>query len=128
MNPIFSDALAWAAQQPPPAAGPGGGGMQGLIFMILPIIILFYFMILRPQKAEQRKREEMINSLGKGDNVITSGGIYGVVESVDAAKGIVTLSVAPKVSMKFSRAAISTIAKKKGAPGGEDQGNSDEAK
>lgn len=103
--------LTGAAGQNPAAASPLGSPL----FMIGALIIIFYFIILRPQKAEQRKREEMLNSVAKGDQVMTSGGIYGTVESVDATKGVINVIVAPKVSMKFSKAAVTTIIKKKDA-------------
>ena len=85
--------------------------------MIVSIGMLAYFLLIRPQKQEQRKRDQMLNQLGKGDEIITAGGIHGTVESVDAAKGTVTVIVAPKISIKFSRTAITTVVKKKGKGG-----------
>lgn len=120
---FFGNALAFA-QGTAPAAGGGaaaaggaqGGnppGLQNLIIMIGAIMFLFYFIILRPQKTEQRKHEELLNSVTKGDAVVTSAGIFGTVESVDSTKGIVTVAVAPKVSIKFARNAITQVTKKK---------------
>ena len=93
------------------AQTPGFGSMLPLIAMIF---IVFYFLILRPQKKEQAKRQEMNDGLGKGDAVVTIGGIHGTVESLDTEKGIVTLAVAPKVNMKFNKSAIGSIEHKKG--------------
>ena len=113
---------AAAAEKAAPAAGGAGQGAAAAtsplgspLFMIGMLIIVFYFIILRPQKAEQRKREQLLNSVAKGDQVMTSGGIYGTVESVDTTKGTVNVVVAPKVTMKFSKAAVSTIIRKKDA-------------
>jgi preprotein translocase YajC subunit len=55
----------------------------------------------------------MINSLAKGDIVLTNGGIYGTVESFDKEKGVVSVAVAPKVSIKFARSAITSVTRKK---------------
>ena len=118
MNEMMTSILGWAAQTPAASqSAPQGpaGGLPPMVFMITAIIILFYFMILRPQKKEQRKREELLGSVAKGDGVITVGGIHGTVESVDAAKGVVTVNVAPKISLRFSKSAISTVIKKSGA-------------
>jgi preprotein translocase subunit YajC len=121
---ILMNTFALAAAQSPaaqqgaaqPAAGQQGPGLQQFLPMIVVIIALFYFMILRPQKKEQRKREETLGAVAKGDSVVTVGGIHGTVESVDPAKGIVTVLVAPKVSLRFSKTAISSVTKKKDAP------------
>lgn len=90
-----------------------------MIFMIVIIGLLFYFLILRPQRMEQRKRQQMLESVGKGDQVLTSGGVYGTVESVDQQGGTVTLSIAPKINVKFAKSAVQAIVKKKGKPTGE---------
>ena len=47
---------------------------------ILPFILMagiFYFMLWRPQKQEQKRRKEMLDSLKRGDKIITIGGMYG---------------------------------------------------
>jgi preprotein translocase subunit YajC len=112
MQETLLHTLAWAAQTTP--AGAPQGDMKPLIWMLVGIGALFYFMILRPQKTEQRKRESMLDQVAKGDQVVTAGGIHGTVESVDKEKGIVTLAVAPKIHMRFSRSAITTVTAKKG--------------
>lgn len=72
-----------------------------------PIILMgvvFYFLLYRPQKKEQQRRADMLNSLKKGDRVITTGGMYGTITSLDAKK--VTLKVAEKIEMDFLRTAV----------------------
>ncbi len=113
MDPRITEWLMWAAQTPE-AQRPGS--MKPMLFMMGGIFMLAYFMLIRPQKQEQRRRKEMVDTLGKGDSVVTSGGIHGTIESVDKEKGVVTVNVAPKINMKFNRAAVSTVIKKKGKP------------
>lgn len=72
---------------------------------ILGMALIFYFMIYRPQKKEQKKREQLLKSIKKGDKVVTIGGIHGVIASVGKSK--VTLTVAENVKMDFEFAAIS---------------------
>lgn len=75
-----------------------------------PIVLMgtvFYFLLYRPQKKQQQQRNEMLNNLKKGDRIITTGGMYGTVISLDAKK--VTLKVAEKIEMDFLRSAIQSF-------------------
>ena len=66
--------------------------------------LIFYFMLYRPQKKDQKKRELLLNSLKKGDKVITAGGMHGVIAAVSKTK--VTLTVAENVKIDFELAAV----------------------
>jgi preprotein translocase subunit YajC len=120
MNPIVFDVLSWSAAAPP-ATGSDQNNMTPLFLMVLSLGVLFYLLIWGPNRKEQQKRQTMLDSVAKGDTVVTTGGMIGTVESVDAAKGIVTVSVAPKVNIKFTKAAIASITSRKGKGGGEDE-------
>ena len=77
---------------------------------VLPFVIMagiFYFMLWRPQKQEQKKRKAMLDSLKKGDKIITIGGMYGTLTKVGPQK--VTVKLAEGVEIEFSRTAISTF-------------------
>jgi preprotein translocase subunit YajC len=86
---------------------PQGGqpeGVQGLIGSLLPLILIFvvfYFLLIRPQQKRAKEHRQMIENLKKGDKVITSGGIYGVVESV--SNNTVVLKIAENVKVKFGK-------------------------
>lgn len=71
---------------------------------IVLMAVVFYFLLYRPQKKEQKLRAEMLNNLKKGDRVITAGGMYGTITSLDAKK--VTLKVGEKVEIDFLRSAV----------------------
>ena len=61
------------------------GGANNLFIQFAPIIIIgaiFYLLIFMPMRKRQKKLEQMIGALRKGDKVITSSGIYGVVAGV----------------------------------------------
>ena len=65
---------------------PEGGEERGfdwtiIIFLVL-IFGVFYFLIIRPQRRRQKQHDELMLELKRGDKVITTGGIYGVVESL----------------------------------------------
>lgn len=87
--------------------------MQTLLSMapaILIIMLLYTFMIAKPQQREQKKREELIKAIKKNDRVITSGGVFGVVTSVQAENNEVTIRIDEKNDTKM-RMQLSSIAR-----------------
>ncbi|MBE0581782.1 MAG: preprotein translocase subunit YajC [Devosia sp.] len=91
-----------------PQDGSGGGQsmVSTLVFFAL-IFVVFYFMILRPQQKRAKERQKMLDSLKKGDKVVTSGGMHGKVVNVEDA--IVLLDVGDNIKLKFDRSAINVI-------------------
>ena len=86
------------------------GGMELILSSIVPfllIIVIFYFLILRPQQKRQKERAKLLESIKKGDKVITAGGIHGTVEGLEEKTLLV--KVADNVKLKMERSAISTI-------------------
>jgi preprotein translocase subunit YajC len=85
---------------------PGGG--LGFLVPFGAMLLIFYFLLIRPQTKKQREQEKMLSGLGKGDRVVTSGGIHGLV--VGAEKDVLTLEIAAlrgeKVRVKVDRARI----------------------
>ena len=68
----------------------GGGsalGLPVLLFQILAIGVVFYFLIIRPQGQARKKHAEMLSALKKGDDVLTAGGIVGVVKDIREKDG-----------------------------------------
>ena len=111
--------LGWLGQattSAAPAAGAAGQtpgqGMGGLIWMMALIFIFFYFIILRPQNKDRKRRQELIDSIKKGDKVITIGGIHGKVTGVDTTNGTVAVQVSTNVTIDFTRTAIATVISK----------------
>jgi len=93
---------AWAQA---PAASQGGG-----IESILLIVVMFgvmYFLMIRPQMKRAKEHKTMVDSLQKGDEVITAGGILGRITKVDDQ--YITVAVAESVEMQMQRAAIQTV-------------------
>ena len=89
----------------------GAGGQAGGIAGFLPIIILFvifYFLLIRPQQKKAKEHREMISNLKKGARIITSGGIYGTIISLDDT--IVGLEIAEKVKIKITRGNVAAVA------------------
>ena len=99
--------IAYAMGQAGGAAGAPGGGLAPFIPMII-IFVIFYFLLIRPQQKKAKQLQEMINNLKKGDKVVTSGGIYGRIVSLD--DNAVKLEIADKVHIKLNRGNISGLA------------------
>lgn len=56
--------------------------MYSSVIMLVLILVFFYFLIIRPQKKQEKKEKEMRDSLEVGDEVVTNGGIVGIVFSI----------------------------------------------
>ena len=89
----------------PLGASNSGSSALPLLFIIL-IIGAMYFLMIRPQQRRSREMQSMQRSLGPGDEVMTSSGMYGEVVEIDESDGTVLLEVAPDVVLKFARGAI----------------------
>jgi len=73
----------------------------------LPLIIIFaifYFILIRPQQQKQKKHKVMLDSIQKGDKVITIGGIYGIIKEIKGE--VLTLEIAKDVLINTTRSAI----------------------
>ncbi len=93
------------------AAGMSGaeGGTQG-IMGFLPFILVFavfYFLLIRPQQKKAKEHQNMIANLKKGMRIITSGGIYGTIQSIDDTT--IGLEIAEKVKIKVSRGNVAAL-------------------
>jgi preprotein translocase subunit YajC len=89
-----------------PSSGEGPGLMSNVI-LFGSIILIFYFMIIRPQQKRAKERQKLIDSMKKGDKVITSGGMYGTIAGLD--EKTVLVEIADKIKVKLDRSAIATI-------------------
>lgn len=82
--------------------GSNGTAMQ--IVMIVLIIAIFYFFMMRPQQKQQKKIKEFRNNINKGDKVVTAGGIYGKVVSID--ENTVKLAITNEVTIRIDKNSI----------------------
>jgi preprotein translocase subunit YajC len=88
-------------------AGRGTTELIGTVFPILAIGLVFYFIVIAPANKQRRKTQEMLNSLKKGDRVVTTGGIYGTIQGVEAE--VVYLKISENVKVKVARSAVSGV-------------------
>jgi len=93
--------IAFAQGQAP--HNPTGAILFQVLFLV-GIFAIFYFLIIRPQKKERERHRRLIESLKKGDKVITSAGIWGTV--VEIGDRTVSLKVDANTKITFSKEAI----------------------
>jgi preprotein translocase subunit YajC len=86
--------------------GSGDGGWIGFLPIVL-MFVLLYFLMIRPQMKRAKEQKQMIESLQKGDEVITSGGVLGRITRLGDA--YVNLEIAPETEISVQRAAVQTI-------------------
>lgn len=96
-----SAALADAA----PAVAPQGSAL-GAFFPLIIFVVIFYFFILRPQKKRQKTHDNLVNSLQRGDKVITAGGFFGIIR--DVKEDSVIIEIAEGVPARVLKGSISS--------------------
>jgi preprotein translocase subunit YajC len=100
MDFLISSALAEGA----PA--PQGGGFEFLI-MIGIFFAIMYFMIIRPQSKRTKEHKALLDSLSKGDEVVTTGGVLGKVTALD--ENFITLQISRGVDVQVQRQAVTSV-------------------
>ena len=101
---MFSAVFAQAASGP---AAPSAPGLMNILPMMIVIFVIFYFFIIRPQSKRQKEMQKMLESVKKGDKVVTSGGILGLVTEVKG--NILTIKIAKDTEVDFRKSAVSTV-------------------
>ena len=77
--------------------------MDGLAFPLI-MFAIFYFLLIRPQQKRQKKHQEMISRLKKGDLVCTNGGLVGEIFQLDDVE--IVLEVEPKTKVRVLRSMV----------------------
>jgi len=99
MSFFISDAMAQSAE--------GSGSTIELILPLLLMFGIFYFLLIRPQQKKAKEHKSLINSLSKGDEIITNGGLLAKIAAID--ENFLTCTIAEKVDVKIQRHAIASV-------------------
>ena len=86
-------------------AAQGGSGMSMILMMVAIFAIMWFFMI-RPQQKKQKEIQQFQNALQEGTPVVTGGGIYGTVKSIDLAKNTVEVKIARDVVITVDKGSV----------------------
>jgi preprotein translocase subunit YajC len=103
MSFFISDALAEGG------AAPGAVDIMGFLPLLV-IFAIFYFLIIRPQVKRAKEHKKLVESVAKGDEVVTTGGLLGKV--VETGDNFVTLEIAEGVQVKVQRQGVTSLVPK----------------
>ncbi len=95
----------------PAYAQTGGAGGTDMFIQFLPFVLIFvimYFLIIRPQQQRAKAHREMVQSVRRGDTVVTTGGLIGKVTKVVDEKEV-QVEIAEGTRVRVTRSAISEI-------------------
>jgi preprotein translocase subunit YajC len=84
----------------------GGGGLLGFLPFIL-IIVIFYFLLIRPQAKRQKTLQRMLESVKKGDLIVTAGGIHGKV--VGTRDNVLIVEIDNNIKIELDRGSVGRI-------------------
>ena len=82
-----------------------GGGMSMLLMMVI-IFAIMWLLMIRPQQKRQKEIQNFRNAITVGTNVVTAGGIYGVVKQIDEAENALMVEIANGVRIKVDRNSV----------------------
>ena len=88
----------------------GAEGQAGTLELILPLVLMFgifYFLLIRPQQKKAKEHKNMVEALGKGDEVITNGGLLAKITEVD--DNFLTCKISENVEVKIQRHAVASV-------------------
>ena len=80
----------------------GGSSWSGML-MIIAMVVVFYFFMIRPQSKKQKEIKKAREAMQKGDKVVTAGGIFGTIQSINDATGTMMIEIAKGVDINVSR-------------------------
>lgn len=91
-------------------AAPSGASM---LMQMLPLVLMFgamYFLLIAPQRKKQKEHEKMLNALKAGDEIITTGGVYGTITSVKDDR--FTIRVGEGQKLEIAKGFVHALVKK----------------
>ena len=89
------------------AGGAAGGDMLVQFAPLILIFVVFYFLLIRPQQKKMKEHKAMLESIRRGDRVVTGGGIIGTVSKVDNEE--LQVEIAEGVKVRCMRATVNMV-------------------
>ena len=83
---------------------PSFWSQYGIFFFLIVIFALFYFVMIRPQRKRQKEQQQMMSNLQKGDKVMTIGGIFGTIDSIN--EDSIVIKVEGGTTLRVARNAV----------------------
>ena len=95
-------------------AAAGGQSMLSTILPMVLIMIVFYFFMIRPQMKKAKDHKKLVQELKKGDKIVTTAGIHGVIRDMNDTTFVIEVEGGTKI--RFDKSAVSLDATKAAAP------------
>ena len=83
-----------------------GGGNMSFIFMMVIIFAIMWFFMIRPQQKRQKEIQNFRNSIARGTQVVTAGGIYGTVKDIDEAANTLKVEIANGICVTVDKGSV----------------------
>jgi preprotein translocase subunit YajC len=83
---------------------------NGSLIILVGLFAVLWFVLIRPQKARQRAQQQLLESVAPGDEVLTVGGLYGIVQSIDE-EGDLIVEIADGIHVRLARRSVATVVK-----------------
>jgi preprotein translocase subunit YajC len=80
------------------------------LILLLALLVLLWALLIRPQRSRQRQQQELLTSIEPGDEILTVGGIYGIVQEIDEDDDLI-VEVADAVHVRIARRAVAGVVK-----------------
>jgi preprotein translocase subunit YajC len=91
------------------AGAPAQPSFVATLLPLLLIVVVMYFLMIRPQQKKQKQHRKLIESLKSGDEIVTTGGIYGTVAGVDEKKSQLFVKISGDVKIKIDRFSVARV-------------------
>ena len=89
-------------------AAQGDGGL-GMILMLVAMFAIIYFFMIRPQQKKQKEIQNFRKSITKGQEIITAGGIYGVVRDIDEVNNVLVVEISSGIRVRVDRNSVFAV-------------------
>ncbi len=108
MSFLVSDAYAQSA-------GGGLGGGFDILLLILPMFAIMYFLVIRPQQKRAKEHKQLVETLGRGDRIVTQGGLIGSISKV-YDDGHLDMEFEDGSKIQIVKEAVASVTEKKSKP------------
>jgi preprotein translocase subunit YajC len=96
------------------------------LILLLAVLVLLWALLIRPQRSRQRQQQELLTSIEPGDEILTVGGMYGIVQEIDEEDDLI-VEVADAVHVRIARRAVAGVVKPDADEDEEDEDDGGEA-
>jgi preprotein translocase subunit YajC len=80
------------------------------LILLLAMLVLLWALLIRPQRSRQRQQQDLVSSVEPGDEILTVGGLYGIVQEIDEEDDLI-VEVADAVHVRIARRAVAGVVK-----------------